>query len=208
MVGVDVDFVSDFRESRSETHNAGISLNTDVIPAGFSPFPVLAILPSYQYEGSQFNSAVITKVINRYGILDKTVALQEGASITTQNMLYDAETGEVLLTRTENEFKDNLYNFTYPAHWAYNGMGPAYKNVGIEFHGVRFGTDTIYLPNGLKPRDYLVPGDECMVTEEGYNKGYTVQSVLAWVYEGPNGKYNLVKQDGKEYAPCVTIPCV
>jgi len=52
-------------------------------------------------------------VINRYGIR-KNGGYEQGATITTENILLDQETGEVLLTRTQNEFNDYVINIPIP----------------------------------------------------------------------------------------------
>ena len=74
--------------------------------------------------------------MQRYGILDSVVVMDKGSIVSTKNILYDAETGNVLLSRTNNEFNDAVYNFNYPAYWAYSGMDLAYKNIGAVFQSV------------------------------------------------------------------------
>jgi hypothetical protein len=195
-VGMDIDFVTDMREQVTKSYSGGLQFNTEVIPAWLIPCVIPIVLPSFEGDQSFFNSAVTCKVINRYGILEKTMAYQEGSIITTENILFDDETGEVLLTSTQNEFKDNLYNFTYPAHWAYEGMAGAYKNTGLILYNVKVGSDTIILPNGLKPRDYLMPGDQVLLIDNSV----VMSSKEAWVYDG-NNKYNLIDRNGKPILP-------
>jgi len=192
-MGVNMDFYTDSRVQKSETWSAGAGVNLDAVIL-LGPWTIPSIYPSYSKDIRQFNSLVSTKVVNRSGILKKTIAYKEGSSISTENMLYDSETGAVLLTSTQNEFNDNIYSQVYPAHWAYDeGMGSAHKNIGLTLNNVTPGDDTIYLPNGLKPRDYLVPGDECILSTNGVIE--TAQRV--WVYEGGNSKkLNLISQEG------------
>ncbi|HWJ25474.1 MAG TPA: PA14 domain-containing protein, partial [Flavisolibacter sp.] len=83
-------------------------------------------------------------VIQRYGILDSVVAMDKGSIVKTKNLLYDGETGEVVLSRTNNEFNDPVYNFSYPAHSAYSGMGPAYKNLDARFANLRLIKGKLY----------------------------------------------------------------
>src|SRR5690606_25149617 len=86
------------------------------------------------------------------------IAYDLGARVSTKNLAYDSETGEVLLTQTVNNYNDPVYSFSYPAHWYYDGMGQAYKNIGVEFEGVDFNA------SGIAPlinaSSYFVPGDE------------------------------------------------
>ncbi|OFX83085.1 MAG: hypothetical protein A2W99_13390 [Bacteroidetes bacterium GWF2_33_16] len=162
-VGVDYDFVIDMREQVTETTTTGINGNLDAFLAAIFPIVVPVILPKYAHEKVRYRSAVTTKVINRYGILESVTAKDNGSEVTTYNRLYDAETGEVLLTETKNQFDDPLFAFNYPAHWAYDRMGPAYKNIGVTYSSnsnelvegdeVVFGNDRAWVVNtegGLK----------------------------------------------------------
>ncbi|WP_158559316.1 PA14 domain-containing protein [Deminuibacter soli] len=130
-IGKDIELMVDMREQQSVTHASSIPINGDVFKIPVPPyiFLVPTILGLAQSEDNLFHSAVTTKVIQRYGLVDSVVAIDKGSRVTTQNLLYNSETGDVLLTKTINEFNDPIYNFTYPADWAYDGMGGAYKNV-------------------------------------------------------------------------------
>jgi hypothetical protein len=131
-IGVDYDFVADFREHSTDVTNFATQFNTYgvviIIPVILPP-----IWFTSHHEQTQFRSAVATKVVQTYGLLDETIAYDLGSKVATKNLAYDAETGEVLLSKVVNEFEDPLYNMSYPAHWAYEGMGPSYKNTGITF---------------------------------------------------------------------------
>ncbi len=60
--------------------------------------------------------------------------------------MYDAETGKMIANRTNNEFDKPVYNVTYPAWWAYSGMGPAYKNIDATYTGVNFYEGKLSMP--------------------------------------------------------------
>jgi len=185
-MGVDYDFVTDMREEKSKSWSAGISGQIETIPAGIIPFPIPCIFPSFSLDNSQFNSAVSTKVVFRHGLLKTNIAFQEGSNIETENLLYDKETGAVLLTSVQNEHNDKTYSFTYPAHWAYEkGMGQAYKNIGITVENVLVGSDQISA--NIKP--YLVPGDECIAIGQ-------LSTQKVYVYDGVLGHLNFIKEDG------------
>ncbi|MBO9702128.1 MAG: hypothetical protein J7604_18105 [Sporocytophaga sp.] len=132
-IGVDFDFVADMRQQESTTESFGINGNLAMFLAAIFPASIPLILPAYAKEETRFRSAVTTKVINRYGLLDEVIAYDLGSKVATQNIGYDGETGEVLVTKVQNNFDDPLYNFTFPAHWAHNRMGPAYQNIGVEY---------------------------------------------------------------------------
>lgn len=138
LIGKEVEVMNDFREHFSYTYAKQIPLNLDVF--GFPPF--LAFIPSIFRMGfrdeSLFRSATTLKVINEYGILDSVVNNDKGSIVSTKNLVYDAETGDVLLTRTKNEFKKPVYQFNYPAWWTESGMEPAYRNIDLTYKNVLF----------------------------------------------------------------------
>ncbi|MGZ4063560.1 MAG: hypothetical protein ACXVP0_11370, partial [Bacteroidia bacterium] len=156
-IGVDFDMVSDFRENQTTTTMGGAQLNLSAFIVGVYPGIVPTIWPDFSYEKTRFRSAVVTKVISRYGILEKTIATDLGSVVETRDLAYDAETGDVLLSKTYNDFNDPVYSFTYPAHWTYDQMGQAYRNLEVYVTNVSFsgGVGSISsAPN------YFVVGDE------------------------------------------------
>ena len=132
MLGVEVDAVNDQREFSSVTAGGGADLNIKLIEVVI-PLPIPTGFPDVVAEFIQFRSVVTTKVVNKYGILEQTIASDNGASIATKNLAWDAQTGEVLLTSLQNEFHDPIYTFNYPAHWAYKRMDMASKTEGMVF---------------------------------------------------------------------------
>ncbi|OFY66097.1 MAG: hypothetical protein A3H98_11885 [Bacteroidetes bacterium RIFCSPLOWO2_02_FULL_36_8] len=163
MVGVDYDFVLDMREHKSTSIGVTLSGNLDAFFAAIFPLATYIVLPGMSEQMTRFRSVVATKVINRYGLIDSVAAYDLGSRVVTKNLLYDEETGEVLLTETKNQFDDPVYSFTYPAHWGYDRMGPAYKNAGL----------TINIPPPLPPINidatkYFIEGDEISVDGTTY----------------------------------------
>ena len=158
-VGVDFDMVADMREQSNLTVASGMEGNLDAFLAIIAPVTVPMVFPKFSQEEVRFRSAVTTKVIQRYGLIDRVVAHDLGASVTTSNRLYDAETGEVLLTETQNQFDDPIFSFTYPAHWGYEGMGMAYQNIGLTLTDVQAGSIS-------NAQSYFVPGDELIMHQQ------------------------------------------
>lgn len=182
-IGVFFDFVSDMRESTNETTSASFNFNTDgfIIPPIPSVIPIPVGLPSFTNEKTRFRSAVITKVIQRFGILTKTVAKDLGSTVETKNLAYDAETGDVLLTETTTDFNDKVYSLTYPAYWYYNGMGSAYKNIDFKKSGIVFSSGLASVTNALL---YFAEGDE--IAMSGPDKKAWVISVSPGVVQAVN----------------------
>ena len=165
VIGKDVELMVDMREQLSVTNGNNINLNTDMFAVPFLPpfFLIPSFLNLAQREETRFRSAATLKVIQRYGILDSVIHIDKGSKVSTKDVLYDSETGEVLLTRTQNEFNDPLYSFTYPAHWAYESMGLAYKNIDIIFPhvSIREGKIVAGLPGA--DSSFFSSGDEILV---------------------------------------------
>jgi hypothetical protein len=162
-MGKEIDILIDIREQVSKTISGSLQLNVDIakiIP--FVIFPSKPNLPSF--ETNQFRSIAVTKIVNRYAILDSVVHFDKGSKISTANMVYDGETGNVLLSRTQNEFNDPVYSFNYPAYWAYSGMEGAYKNIGGNFKSVGFLNGKMSY-QGMSETDikkYFESGDEIL----------------------------------------------
>lgn len=196
--GLDYDFVNDMREQQTQTISGGLNLNLAGFLAGIFPCAVPTLLPSWNQEHTRFRSAVITKVINRYGILERTEAHDAGSTVTTENLAWDAETGELLLTKTKNDFDDPVYNFTYPAHWSYDRMGQAYKNLLAVFGGTTIsGGSTSSITS---PSSYFVPGDELSVVNSAGTH------YKAWVCSVNGSTLNMIDKYGQPLA-VTSNPC-
>lgn len=192
--GVDYDFVNDMREEQTKVINGGLNLNLSGFIAGIFPVAVPTIFPSWNIEDSRFRSTVITKVVNRYGILERTEAHDAGSTVTTENLAWDAETGELLLTKTKNDFDDPVYNFTYPAHWAYDRMGQAYKNLMAGFATTLSGGSAT-IPSASA---YFVPGDELGILDNSGNH------YKGWVCSVSGSTLNIIDADGQPLSPANT----
>jgi hypothetical protein len=125
-LGTTVEFYTDMREHSSEHIGAGFQFNIQGSPIP----PVPMAMPAYQFEQSIFRSVVTTKVVHKLGILGEVVNEVDGARATTRTLLYDASTGEPLLTVVNNAWKKPVYTYQYAAHLAYSGMGSAAINWG------------------------------------------------------------------------------
>lgn len=167
MIGRDIELMADFREHTSETITTNISPNFDFFFAGIFPVPLTNLLQPTIYESTIYRSASLLKIVNHYGVLDSVVLIDKGSMVSTKNLVYDAETGNPLLTRTNNEHNQPIYNFSYPAHWAYSGMGQAYKNIDASYMHVDFSHGQLKRMPGYDINhflnDVLESGDELYV---------------------------------------------
>jgi hypothetical protein len=133
IMGLDIELMNDMREQYSITYSKNHQANLDLIPFIWGALPIITYFPMGQKEENTFRSAATVKIVHRYGILDSMVVIDKGSIVSTKNLVFDSETGDVVVSRTNNEFDDPVYQFNYPAYWAYSGMGPAYKNVDAVF---------------------------------------------------------------------------
>lgn len=189
LLGTDEDLVTDIRESSSST--SGTSIGAYVggfwiiwpMPYGFVNYNNTASTRSY-------NSISTIKVIHRYGLLKETKTTQNGSTLTADNLLWDGVTGQVMLTRTQNEFDDYTYSLVYPAYMAYDGMGGAYQNAGTLFAGLTVGSSGSLL-SGFE--SYLAPGDELVNVDVTDPQN----PIHGWVIPTPSGtSYNLIDKAG------------
>jgi hypothetical protein len=143
VIGRDIELFTDMREQETSSMGKTIQTGGDVFPLPF--FGVPAGLPHWpskeNNEYKLFRSASTLKVIQYYGIMEKVVKIDNGSSITTENVGYDGLTGQVVISKTQNEFEKPVYTVNFPAYWIYPAMGAAYKNIGTLFQGFRVNPD-------------------------------------------------------------------
>ncbi len=182
--------VADFRKATSNMVGGSVNVNLNyTIPFILVPM----VLGSGSFERTAFKSATFTKIIERFGIMSSTRATDLGSVIETNNLAYDAETGNVLLTQTTTDFNDKIYNFTYPAHWYYDGMGQAYRNIGYRVGSATFSA-------GIAAGSFTSPfsvGDEV-----GFYLAGT--PTLGWVTSKNNSAIEVLLKDGTPLNGAVT----
>ncbi|GAA4454326.1 hypothetical protein [Rurimicrobium arvi] len=164
ILGQDVDYTIDSRSREGSTTTKKKKYNLNVIQGATIPIPVPSYFKSSDLKSNRFYSLVTSKVIQQYGIVQSVEQTDHHAVTTTENLVYDAETGGVLLSRVNNEFNKYNYSVVHPAYMAYEGMRPAYTNDGYQ-EVADFSVNTnrdgfIYTKNF----DRFSPGDELLVT--------------------------------------------
>jgi len=164
-IGKDIEMMVDLREQTSTTSSGSVEVNVDFMIAGIFPISLGSFIPFPTSERNRFRSVAVMKVVQRYGILDSVVHFDKGSLVSTRNLVYDGETGDPLVSKTVNAFDDPVYSFTYPAHWAYSGMEPAYKNIGSVFGGKNFRLGKMYNRDGsvFPAERYFEGGDELLI---------------------------------------------
>lgn len=134
LMGLDYDMIHDFNSSFSKTQRRGVDVNLAVFilksPIPF-PIPIPTPFPKNSLHENTMRYAVTTKHVHQTGVLIEKIAYDLGSTVSTKNIAWDSHSGDVLLTKTSNEYNDDYYSFNYPAYWMYKGMGAAYQNIDI-----------------------------------------------------------------------------
>lgn len=182
LLGVDYEYFGDARETASSNTTFGMRVNVDVFLVAF-PIGIASLLPTIGEDTKGVRLAANNKIIHRFGIVDSIIRFNEGSLVKTSNELFDAYTGSPLLTKLNDEYGNNTFNYTIPAYWKYNGMGPAFQNNSLSFKAKIDSqhVDTKYI--GLKVADSKVfenlsIGDELAIDngENFYALGYLIQA--------------------------------
>lgn len=199
VVGVDYDLTNDFTTDESITTTPGLRFNTDSATFGPIIIPVPMPLPIYNQNIIKLNVASTTKSIHSCGILEETIAIEDGSRVSTKNLAWDAETGNVILTETINEYNDKYYSFNFPAYWYYKNMSQSAKNIGFECVINQFSNEAAYkLANNLDPRKFLTVGDEVWIKQSNptFNEDGLVPNFKAWVADIDGFKIKLIDKYG------------
>jgi len=163
VIGRDVELMEDFREHTSQTITTSMDLNFDFFFIGWFPVIIPTMLKPPIVEGTGYRSSAVLKIVNHYGVIDSVETVDRGSMVSTHDLVYDAQTGNPLLTRTNNEHNTPIYNFSYPARWAYSGMGSAYKNIDYTYSGLSFRNGLIENPPADLDMSIFESGDELYV---------------------------------------------
>lgn len=196
LIGVEYDVINDFNESNSQSQSYGFDGNLAAFIIAFFPGFAPTILPKVSIHESVLRTAVTTKVTHKTGILIEKVAYDLGSSISTKNLAWDANTGQILLTQTINEFNDKYYSFNYPAYWNYENMGLASENIDLKGtlketvnNGSYFHIQQINsFPDISK---YFKLGDELV-----FNEGNQVTKLWVAEYDGSKTHVKLMNKEG------------
>lgn len=163
-MGIDIELMTDTREFTVKSSSLEIQGQMDLFPIVI-PAWVPFIWPVSGNSENNYRAVTTTKIINYHSVLDSIVVIDKGSLVSTKNILYDAETGDVLVNRTNNEFNQPVYTTKYPAYWAYDGMGLAYKNIDTRFSGINFNNGKI--TNFGFDFSHFESGDELYLSNPG-----------------------------------------
>lgn len=173
-------------------------MNVDIILIAIYPIPIPVPVPKYSSEDILFRSVCITKVSQRSGLIDSIVSFDGSARFVAKPLLYDAVTGNEVLSAINNEFNERLYTLNIPAHWVHEGMGPAYYNDGLEIASAPMNANGNFeMP---KAAQLLFVGDELSVTTNNARE-------RGWVLQIQGDEVTVIDATGKNSPPfSITLP--
>jgi hypothetical protein len=185
-MGIDIELMTDVREFKVESIGQELQAQVDffpiIPPAVWLPF----IWPVSTRSQNIYRAVTCTKVISYHSIIDKVVVTDKGSTVTTENLVFDAETGAVVVNKRNNEFGKPVYTTTYPAWWAYSGMGLAYKNIDAVYTNLNFNDGKIINRTAEQLRQMFESGDEMYITSPGTDVAGSCAPIinpkLLWAY--------------------------
>ncbi|MFI5129707.1 MAG: hypothetical protein ACHQFX_06940 [Chitinophagales bacterium] len=216
-MGIDVELMTDTREFYVKSASLEVQAQLDYFPIIPPPAFWLPFIWPVKTQGNNVYRAVTcTKVINYHSIIDKVVVIDKGSKVSTENLVFDAETGQPVVTRANNEFDKSIYSISYPAYWAYSGMGLAYKNIDAIYRNVNFLDGKIV--GGISQeelKNIFESGDELLITYVGTSAGCSPdmasssEKQLVWAMNkhkntgsltDVNPDFIFIDKDGKPYS--------
>ncbi|WP_143059268.1 hypothetical protein [Chitinophaga arvensicola] len=191
VIGREIEMMVDMREEETSNTGRTIRQGMDMIPG----FPIPWVIPhwpmSQNDEYRLFRSASVLKTVQYSGVLDRVVKTINGSTVTTKNTLYDAVTGDPVVTTINNEFDDPVYQVNMPAYWMNSGMSGAYKNNNAVIRNFR--TDA----KGKIPSAYngfMTPGDELI----DLNQQDSTYWVIKTLTKGDQASsYKIIRRNGE-----------
>jgi hypothetical protein len=133
ILGVDMEVYQEYSEASTTSSTPGLMGNLDVFSVPWV-LPIPVPLNLFAKSTQTTRTGCVTKFIKKAGILRKIKTTNEyGAVAITENLLFDKETGSMIMSSTTNTFGEKIYSLNMPAYWGYPRMGPATEDLGLVF---------------------------------------------------------------------------
>ena len=197
-IGVEFDLWQETFKERTISDGAGTKISGDFFLAAIFPIIIPTFFPNSNREEIGLSAAITTKVIHKNGVLDNIEVMQDGSKIVTENVAYDAKTGNVLINKTFNEHDDPIYSFTTPAYWAYPYMAHAADNLNTVIPNINIDDGKI---SDMEAAGKIRAGDELMVLIDGVienDRVYAVRSETAT-------QFTLIDRQGETYTQAENV---
>ena len=169
-IGKSIEMMVDLSDHKSFSGRAGFDFNSDITPIFIFPLLTFAGFPQVASNTTITRTAVTNKIIRRTGMLKSVEAFDGQSKIVTTNEVYDKITGMPVLTSVNDQFDNKIYQWSIPAHYAYDGMSAASRNWGISttvnLSAFGSGLWKMDVPSVSNEQDFFVPGDELLLHVE------------------------------------------
>ena len=146
-------------EDFSHFHLGGLGIGITFTP------PFLFFSPYYTWNNSDraFYSYTLVKHLNYYARVKSIETVYLNSHNTAENLIYDKYSGAVISNSLTDEFKDKLYQFSYPAHWYQAGLREIQNNTAPASYTGTVSGNTFTITSG-DLEDLFAPGDEILLT--------------------------------------------
>jgi hypothetical protein len=176
LIAVDYDMHEDTRKSTnlSNIWNIGLTVYF-TFPPRFKFAPTFMLRKFDQ----QFYSHCLVKHINYSAILKSIETEKQGSVNSEENLLFDRNSGEVIVSSLKDEFNDKLYSVNYPSYW-YEKSLKNKNNVFDNYYTVNISTNGLALTNNTTDLTTIfTPGDQFVLNINNNNQLITILSVTS-----------------------------
>lgn len=135
----DIDIHTDSWRSTSSSTEIRMG-NTKSIGANqVGPSPSIIFIPYFDQKFgldlfSYSNAAyafTFNKIVHNYAIPKRINTSYLGSQNSAENLFFDKASGSVIVSSLKDEFDDELYSMSYPAHWYYENFREMCENDGL-----------------------------------------------------------------------------
>ncbi len=184
-LGETFDFFALSEENRTNVIEGSGNINLDFL--GFIPISAM-VTPGFEINDEYYRTSVTNKVIYRNGILEEIVVTKDGAKVSNKNLLFDAYTGNPVMTQTTTSYNTNIartynapvYTYDFMGKWYNKNMLPSYLNTrfswAFPYPGLAESSSHYFIQQNASK--YLVAGDEIYANGIVNN---TLVTKRAWV---------------------------
>lgn len=131
-----VETYSSMNENKTTSVSANSLFNLQIFTVILPTGPFLVVAPTFvadlETARGIYRDISTTKVINKLAIPKKKVVYDGASKVVYQNLHFDKESGQPIITRHNNEFGDPVYTYNRPAHYFYDDLKGTYENIGVE----------------------------------------------------------------------------
>lgn len=146
-LGVESEVLAEIRQVKDMTYGGSVGSDGTTgayvpTPPGLVPIPVIGYtvnsLSGFVNE-QILRTHVINKIINYPAMVKKTTNRADGVLHITENLAFDINTGDAVVTKSYDDFDQGLINQDYMASWMYPNMGSKAQNektitTGMEYN--------------------------------------------------------------------------